>query len=178
MAMNFSLEGVALPDVLQMISMSRLTGVGTLARDQESIRLVFRQGRLVHAVASRGGRLGESLIAREIVTEKQVKDALAEQRSQHYHEHLATILERMTDVPVEVIECETVDHIKHVFGELVTWEYGNFSFRPADLDARVTVLREGLKVEHLLLQAAANADETQYEELDDELQEELLEFLP
>ena len=179
MGFTASLEGFAITDILQILSVGRLSGVATIAQPNLRIRVVFREGNVLFAKSSNQSRLGEVLLSENIITEHDLENILREQRDRRNHEPLGSILVQSGLVLPEVLERETRDQIRRVFRELVELEFGEFTFKPARITERLTILKHGLPTQELLLEALIARDSTEeYAEPDDEVRDEMMQHIP
>ena len=172
MSFTAHLPGMQLPDVLQVISTSKQSGVATVIHSGASAKLVFVDGRVVYASSDTKSRLGFSLVKRGFISEEDLARALRHQKKRQDGVPLASVLVKLGIVEIEVLEHETRQHITSVFGDLMRWPEGMIFFEVSETPRATTVLREGLSVESLLLEAAvANDSEPQFDR-------EICEFWP
>jgi hypothetical protein len=180
MPLHGTLEGFALTDILQIISVGKITGVANLTDDEKTVRLVFRSGRVIHANSPTEHRLGTRLVAGGYLTADDLDRALEEQQTRHPHTPLASLLVELNLVRQEILEHETEAHIKEVFDSLLDWTDGVLQFKPTVVPESLTVLSDGVSTEELLLGAVIAQDERALHgtEGDPELENELLGFIP
>jgi hypothetical protein len=99
------LEELGLDEILQIVGVSRRTGILTLkSRGREAV-LQFRDGLLVR-VTSTGFQqsLGELLIRNGAATPEMVQQALAIQQQEQFRERIGTILHHRFHVDLQLIE--------------------------------------------------------------------------
>ncbi len=170
MSINGRLDDFTLSEILQIISLSKRSGILTLIGPKGSGKLVLRHGRVVYASCDTRNRLGYALVHKKIVSDQDLERALQHQRDKTPDKPIGTILLEMGLVAKEVLEDELRKHIARVFRDLLGWDSGIFYFQvqkaPAD---SVTIMEEGISTEFLLLQGARLHDEGSNPDLDREL---------
>ncbi len=181
------LEELGLDEILQIVGVSRRTGILTLkSRGREAV-LQFRDGLLVR-VTSTGFQqsLGELLIRNGAATPQMVQQALAIQQQEQFRERIGTILHSRFNVDLQLIEQTVREQISNVLMTLFAWTEGSFDCAPLDvetvdaayLDPVQLILELGdsatdqLVAEGVKLQQALGADEG-YDQV-----EELVELIP
>jgi len=100
MSLVGNLEDLSLPDILQIVSLSRKSGILMLEREGQQGKIIIRQGKVIQTISPRQGRtLGELLTARGLLRPDDLKKALEIQRSGEGRELLGDILVqlRLTD---------------------------------------------------------------------------------
>lgn len=181
------LEELGLDEILQIVGVSRRTGILTLkSRGREAV-LQFRDGLLVR-VTSTGFQqsLGELLIRNGAATPQMVQQALAIQQQEQFRERIGTILHQRFNVDLQMIEQTVREQISNVLMTLFAWTEGSFDCAPLEvetvdaayLDPVQLMLELGdaspdqLVAEGVKLQQALGADEG-YDQV-----EELVELAP
>lgn len=121
------LEELGLDEILQIVGVSRRTGILTLkSRGREAV-LQFRDGLLVR-VTSTGFQqsLGELLIRSGAATPEMVQQALAIQQQEQFRERIGTILHQRFNIDLQVIEQTVREQISNVLMTLFAWTEGSF----------------------------------------------------
>ena len=121
------LEDLGLDEILQIIGVSRRTGILTLkSRGREAV-LQFRDGLLVRA-SSTGFQqsLGELLIRKGSVAPESVQQALTIQQQDQFRERIGTILHQQFRIDLQVIEQTVREQINNVLMTLFAWTEGEF----------------------------------------------------
>jgi len=129
------LEELGLDEILQIVGVSRRTGILTLkSRGREAV-LQFRDGLLVR-VTSTGFQqsLGELLIRNGAATSEMVQQALAIQQQEQFRERIGTILHQRFNVDLQVIEQTVREQISNVLMTLFAWTEGSFDCAPLDVE--------------------------------------------
>ena len=129
------LEELGLDEILQIVGVSRRTGILTLkSRGREAV-LQFRDGLLVR-VTSTGFQqsIGELLIRNGAATSEMVQQALAIQQQEQFRERIGTILHHRFNVDLQLIEQTVREQIRNVLMTLFAWTEGTFDCAPRDIE--------------------------------------------
>jgi len=168
MSMVGRLEDIALPDILQILSISKRTGKLTLTRREGSGVILFREGRVSYAASdSARETLGNILVCAKHITESMLMAALEVQHRGTERRPLGAILVEKGHITREVLEKCIRQQIERVICEFFTWRKGFFKFEMMDVqaidgvrvDAQDFLLKAGLSPEFLVLEAARRTDE-------------------
>lgn len=149
------LEELGLDEILQIVGVSRRTGILTLrSRGREAV-LQFRDGLLVR-VTSTGFQqsLGELLVRNGAVTPAMVQQALDIQQQEQFRERVGTILNQRFSVDLQVIEQTVREQISNVLMTLFAWTEGSFDCTAMDVE---TVDAAYLDPVQLILELGENA---------------------
>ena len=132
MALKGTLKDFALPDIFQLISMQRKTGLLTLENDRETVTVVFDNGMVVHADSSvrrLDDLLGHVLVQQQKLTKDTLEDALARQRVSM--QRLGYILTTQGYIePKDLREALTAQMQQIVF-RIFRWKQGQYHFDPS-----------------------------------------------
>lgn len=129
------LEELGLDEILQLVGVSRRTGMLTLrSRGREAV-LQFRDGLLVRA-SSTGfqQRLGELLVRHGAATPDMVQQALAIQQQERFKERIGSILHTRFKVNLLVIEQAMREQINNVLMTLFAWTDGTFDCAACEVE--------------------------------------------
>ena len=122
----------ALPEVLEFLRLQNKTGslVVSSRRGAAIVRLAC--GRVTSASAPGVGRLGETLVARGIITAEELDAALAEQQlvDGESAETLGAVLLRERPEHQAPITKAVFQQVIDALDEMLTWKQGAFSFHP------------------------------------------------
>jgi hypothetical protein len=192
MALEGSLKDFGLADILQLIFFQRKTGVLTLERRMDKIRLFFIDGNIVGAESKRRleeNRLGKVLIKKGLMTEQDLQSVLEEQIISNMK--FGNILVNRRIIEKEQIQEILIGQIKETVIQIFGWEEGNYEFTPqevpVDNDFSISIdtqhlLMEGLRIvdEWALIEGKVTLDTIFMKKTDDipELTEEEKEILP
>jgi hypothetical protein len=161
MALEGDLEDLDIRDILQILSLSKKSGVLTLKnrRDDEGC-ICFTQGQVIRAsstVFAQG--LGQLLCRNDLVTQTQVDEALKYQQSLPDHKPLGKIIVDLYQVSEQAIERIVAQQIEKIVFNFFSWKEGFFSFRleqiqtfgSALLNPLDFMLEKGLSPQRLLI---------------------------
>lgn len=166
-----TLEGrlgdVSIGDLLQFLALSRRTGRVDITRRDEKAIVVVRDGRLLYAATgSAKETLGHMLVARHLVSQEDLEQALREHRADP-QEHLGSVLVRRGLLSDETLEELISEQIEEVLAEILMWPSGRFSFTPLRLESHGEVevspdrlrLDAGIAADQILLRLSSRTDE-------------------
>ncbi|HEV8662271.1 MAG TPA: DUF4388 domain-containing protein [Candidatus Methylomirabilis sp.] len=160
MGLNGRLEELGLPDVFQILHLSKKSGRLVLTRREGAGMIIFREGQIIYAASdSVRDTLGNILVSQKALTEEQLTAGLEEHYTGAEGKRLGTILVERGWITQEVLERAVRQQIERVIHEFLTWETGFFRFDPLELadEGEVTVdvqdflLRHGVNPENILL---------------------------
>ncbi len=161
------LEDLALPDIFQIISLSKKTGT-LIARSRRGTGMVvFKDGQVIQAASdSIRDSLGNILVSQGMVTESVLAKALALQKTD-VDKPLGMILVEMGAVSAQTLETVIRKQIEEIVYDLLGWEEGFFNFElgeiaPKDkiaVDTQQFLLRAGISAEYLLMEGTRLLDE-------------------
>lgn len=129
------LEELGLDEILQLVGVSRRTGMLTLkSRGREAV-LQFRDGLLVRA-SSTGFQqsLGEMLVRHSAATPDMVQQALVIQQQERFKERIGSILHARFKVDLLVIEQTMREQINNVLMTLFAWTDGTFDCTTCEVE--------------------------------------------
>ncbi len=161
MSLVGNLEDLGLGDILQIVSLSRKSGVLHLRGEadadvrQPEGEIIFQNGQVIRATSTEATQnLGELLLARGVVTDAQLKEALALQRVSGSRDRLGNLLIRHLGVPTEKIQ-ETIRHqIEAIVFSFFQWPRGDFSFELKETDGAID--KVDMELRHLVLDSGLN----------------------
>jgi hypothetical protein len=166
MSLEGRLEDLGLPDIFQIISLSKRSGVLTLIRKEGTGRLVFNQGQVIFASSDTRSRLGYTLVKKGIITNEDLEHALRLQRSQGSKKPIGTILIEMGAIDMETFEQELRRHVILVVHDFLKWDSGSFYFDLSPVTEDGIALKVGFNTESLLLEAVRLHDEEERGEVE------------
>lgn len=132
-ALSGKLDELGLDDILQIITLSRRTGVLTLkSRGREAV-LQFRDGLVVRATSTGFQQsLGEMLVQKGVVDAAIVRSALTIQQGEGFKERIGVILHTRFQVDLQVIEQTVREQMANVVLTLFAWHEGTYDFEATD----------------------------------------------
>lgn len=150
MSLVGNLEDLGLGDILQIVSLSRKSGVLSLTWDERKGRIIFRDGQVVGAESNERPERLETLVARaKILSSGDIKSAVSLKRGIGEKKSLREILVERLGADKSKIEDALREHVEGVVFGFFMWPEGNFNFELKDPDFEKTELEEGA-VEMLL----------------------------
>ena len=172
MSLVGNLADLGLGEILQIVSLSRKSGVLTLqSRGRQGV-VVFRFGQVVRATSSSIRYfLGEELLKSKVVDQECLNKALQVQQASAYKERLGPILINRFDVPVEKIEGVVREQIERVVYSFFSWDEGSFEFELQDdietidgskIDPLEFMLQQGLNPQFLAMEGSRIFDEKRH----------------
>jgi CheY-like chemotaxis protein len=171
MSLTGSLEDLSLTDIIQIISLSKRTGILEVeSEDRRRGIIVFKNGLVVSALlqGKNSKSLGQSLVEAGLLRPDQVEQALALQRRQKTYQPIGQILVQQGWITGEVLERAVKQQIYRVLYELLQVSRGTFTFHLTEIipydEIRVDpidliLLERGLSAQQLLLDAMKVRDE-------------------
>ncbi len=149
------LDELGLDEILQIVGVSRRTGILTLKSKGREAVLYFRDGLLVR-VTSTGFQqsLGELLVRKGAVASEVLQQALIVQQQQGFQQRIGTILHQHFKVDLLMIEQTVREQITNVLMTLFAWTEGSFDCSSCDVE---TVDAAYLDPVQLILELGDNA---------------------
>jgi len=161
------LEDLALPDIFQIISLSKKTGTLVVRNRKGSGMVVFKNGQVVQAGSDViRDSLGNILVSQGIVAQADLATALARQKT-NPDKPLGMLLVETKVTTAQVIEDVVRQQIEEIIYDLLAWEEGFFNFELGDVvpkdkievDTQDLLLKSGLSAEYLLMEGTRILDE-------------------
>mgnify|MGYP001387988195 CR=1 FL=1 len=185
MSLVGNLEDLGLGEILQIVSLSRKSGVLSLYSKGREGKIVFRQGQVIRAVIDGvQSHLGQLLLKKGIVTNDVLAKALALQSREGGKERLGDLLASRFSVPSEPIEEVVREQIENTVYALFSWDEGSFDFElrenvdaleESEEDLLQCFLAQGLNPQFLAMEGSRILDERRHRgepSLDETLVEE------
>jgi len=139
------LEDLALPDIFQIVSLSRKTGALIVTGREGKGVVVFKNGQVIQAAADFiKDDIGEILLSGEIIKKKDLDLAMEVKKRLPEDKPIEEVLLEMGMISKETLEEVNRRRIEDIVYRLLLWENGDFSFELGEGD-----LRERLKMNHL-----------------------------
>ncbi len=162
------LEDLALPDIFQILSLSKKTGKLTLTRREGNGIILFKNGEVIYAASdSVRDTLGNILVCQKLITESLLMSALEIQHKSAEGKKLGTILVEKGYITRETLEKTIRGQIEKVIHEFLTWKSGFFKFELMEVvnedeiavDTQDFLLKAGINPEYLILEGVRRLDE-------------------
>jgi len=132
------LDELGLDEILQIVALSRRTGILTLRRNGAEAALHFKDGLVVFASSSEIRQtLGELLVKNGIIEQEIVRQALVIQQHEGGRERIGVILRNRFQVELQQIERAVREKMATVVMTLFPWTDGEYDFVPAAAVATV-----------------------------------------
>jgi hypothetical protein len=161
MSLVGSLEDLGLGDILQIVSLSRKSGLLLIHSDEGEGRIVFGDG-LVRAAFVKGEAedLQGLLVQTGFVSEAEFESArtLSETRGKSLDE----VIPESTGLTKERLDCLRREHVERAVYRIFAWQGGEFSFEIGEeIDARdrEILLPMGVNAQYLTMEATRLGDE-------------------
>lgn len=172
MSLVGNLEDLGLGEILQIVSLSRKSGVLSLFSKGREGKIIFRQGQVIQAAMDGPRRhLGETLLKKGVIDENTLRKALSIQAGEGAGERLGDILSQRFAVDVETIEDIVRDQIERVVYSLFSWDEGSFDFelredietlQLPERDPYQYFLERGMNPQFLAIEGSRILDETRH----------------
>ena len=172
MSLVGNLEDLGLGEILQIVSLSRKSGVLSLfSRGREGI-IVFRQGQVIRAtIDGQQSHLGQLLVKNGVITDATLRNALTLQGQEGGKERLGEILTSRFSVPGDLVENVVRQQIENTVYALFAWSEGSFDFELRDTvdavedppqDLSQCFLEQGLNPQFLAMEGSRILDERRH----------------
>jgi len=179
MSLVGNLEDLGLGEILQIVSLSRKSGVLSLFSRGREGTIVFRQGQVIRAtIDGQQSHLGQLLLKNGVITEATLRKALTLQEQEGGEERLGELLTQRFSVAADLVEEVARQQIENTVYALFAWSEGSFDFELRDTvdaiedspqDLATCFLAQGLNPQFLAMEGSRLLDERRHrgEILDD-----------
>lgn len=138
-----SLRVFKFPDVLQFLSLGKMTGVLQLQQEDRRVELAFREGKIINVASSdRYMRLGQMLLYSGHITRETLNEALEIQERGPGSKFLGEILVTHNLIDPEKLQQTLRLQLEDELWELFSWDSGNFRFEQGTVRDPGSVLVE------------------------------------
>ena len=158
MSLEAHLSDLSLPDILQIVHLSKKSGALNLESPAGKGRVVFHDGQILYASMQGKERLGERLMREGILREADLETALRIQKDRKAYEPLGAILTENSFIEKDVLDTLIQSLIKEVVYELLSWEEGAFRFEPEHTMPNIPQ-NISVSTEYILLEGTRLRDE-------------------
>ncbi len=159
MALEGSLRDFGLADILQLLYFQKKTGTLTISGPMDRVTLYFYEGNIVSAESRKRveeNRFGRILIKKGAITEKELQEALQEQKKTGLR--IGDILLRKGLLSEEIIRETVVSQLTETVIQLFSWKEGNYEFRAQQVNINKEI-PVSLDTQHLLMEGLRILDE-------------------
>lgn len=166
------LEDLALPDIFQIISLSKKTGTLVVRSRKGTGLVVFKDGQVIQAASDIIREpLGNIMVSQGMISTDTLAKALDRQKADP-DKPLGMILVESGAVEQQTLEGVIRKQIEEIVYDLLAWEEGFFNFElgeisPKDkieVDTQDFLLRSGINTEFLLMEGTRLLDERRKEQ--------------
>ena len=171
MSLVGNLEDLGLGDILQIVSLSRKSGVLAINSRGREGRVIFLNGQVIRATSSQfPENFGDLLLRKGLISVDILKKAVFIQRNSERPPRLGTILADKFGVSRQKIETAVQEQIEKIVYSFFAWNEGGFSFEvgePKDLAAvrflpLQFILDQGLNPQWLAMEGSRILDEMRH----------------
>ena len=187
MSLVGNLEDLGLGEILQIVSLSRKSGILSLQNLNREGKIFFQNGQVIRATSTAfRENVGDLLLRKGVVDVDTLKKALFIQRQSDPPPRIGEILWERMKVSREVIEETVKEQVERIVYSFFGWPEGTFSFELGDsgdlaathLNPLQFMLEQGLNPQWLAMEGSRLVDEKRHrgESLEEEGDEPLLEL--
>ena len=171
MSLVGNLEDLGLGEILQIVSLSRRSGVLSLESRGRQARIIFRSGQVIRATSTTFQQsIGEVLIQKGVLDLAVLRRALQLQAEEGHSQLLGSIMVERFGVGAEAIEEVVREQIENVVYSLFVWAEGVFEFELQEvpefdatcLDPVEFMLKQGLNPQYLAMEGSRLLDELRH----------------
>lgn len=157
MGITGNLKTMALADLLQWLSQGQKTGTLVFDSGKFEKHIVFDQGTIISSASTDPAEyLGNFLTARAMVTDEQVDEALARQKTEG--KLLGSLLIEIDAITEEQLQEVLLLKAEESIYDIFTWEKGDFRFLDGELPEE-TMVPMALDVQWIVLEGSRRVDE-------------------
>ncbi len=159
MTIRGNLQEASLPDIVQLLSLGKKTGVLSVSDKKNFGDIFFKDGRIIYSsIVNREKKIGDILLKSNDITKEQLEKALEYQDEIKGEKRLGDILVEMNFVTKEVLEEKIKQQITDTIFTLLTWKTGFFNFEP-DIEPVSETTTVEIEVDDILLEEVRKIDE-------------------
>lgn len=171
MSLVGNLEDLGLGEILQIVSLSRKSGILELTSLEREGRVIFRDGEVIRATATTfPENLGDLLLRRQLVDLEVMREALLIQQNEGNKRRFGEILVEEFGIDKDAIDETLKDQVEKIVYSFFGWNEGSFSFElgePEDLAVTSLnplqfILDQGLNPQWLAMEGSRILDEKRH----------------
>ncbi len=168
MSLIGNIEDLSLPDILQIISLSKKSGLLTIRRGEEEGHIYLRQGKVILTFCPSIKRnLGSILLEKGSIQKSDLSVALEKQKEGGGEKLLGNILVEMGALDRGTLDQVVQEQIEESIFYFLTWDEGTFKFDLREVDTRhevgidpnVVISQKGIDTQWLILEGTRMLDE-------------------
>lgn len=139
MSLRGNLEVFSISDIIQLLSLSRKTGVLKITSN-ETGRIYFKQGECYFATSTKFKKpIGQKLVEAGVMSKNDLTDALREQKEKSGNKRLGRILLDRGLVEAESLEAFVSEQIWDAFMDILSWKEGEFDFKAGEVSTEADI---------------------------------------
>lgn len=139
MSLRGNLEVFSISDIIQLLSLSRKTGVLKITSSETGC-VYFRQGECYFATSTKFKKpIGQRLIEAGLMSKNDLADALREQKEKSGNKRLGRILLDRGLVGAEPLEAFVSEQIWDAFMDILSWKNGEFEFKAGEVSTEADI---------------------------------------
>jgi hypothetical protein len=154
MSVSGTLFKYELPTALELLSRARSTGILTITGEKGVATIAMVEGGVLFASSHSTPRLGEFLVEKGIVEQKDLEAVLKLQRRKKVSQLVGTILQDLGLVSREAAELGIEAQITQVLLDVLSWRDGEFRFEPTDMKWDKAVVPQARQIGTYMLRVA------------------------
>ncbi len=159
MELEGTLRAFSLPDVLQFLSMGKMTGTLNVWQEGYNIDLIIKDGKIVNSsTLDRPRKLGQMLVYRGFIKRSDLEEALGAQKGVERGKMLGEILIERDLITKKTLKDALKLQLEEQIWELFFWRDGNFKFEHSKTSGTSEILIE-IDIESLLIEGSRRLDE-------------------
>lgn len=171
MSLVGNIEDLGLGEIMQIVSLSRKSGVLSLKSRIGEARIIFQNGQVTRASSTAFQQnMGEVLIRKGVIDRSTLNRALSTQADEGYRQLLGTIMVERFGVSADAIEAVVREQIEKVIYSLFVWTRGTFEFEIQEVTEGVAIkmdpvqfmLMQGLNPQFLAMEGSRIVDEKRH----------------
>ncbi len=172
MSLVGNLEDLGLGEILQIVSLSRKSGLLAIKSSDQEAKIFFRQGQVVKASSTAFPvDLCQSLLAKGVIDQTALEFAKSLQEDGGYTRRLGDIIVKECKVDAATVEELGRGLVENIAYSLFDWEEGTFDFELQDnldvvddirTDTLQLMLGNGLNAQYLAMEGSRIIDEQRY----------------
>ena len=159
MELEGTLRAFSLPDILQFLSMGKMTGILSIWREAYNISLTVKEGKIVNSsTLDRPCKLGDMLVYRGFIKRRDLEEVLNAQQGLDRGKLVGQILVERDIISKQTLRDALKLQLEEEIWELFLWKDGQFKFeQKLDVDTSNIVVE--IDIEPLLIEGSRRQDE-------------------
>jgi hypothetical protein len=151
------LSAIDASTVFQVFDMSALTGALKFIKPRATATFYFRKGQLIYADMDNKQKIGEVLVDKRLITQKQLRGALHAYRHEKGYERLGAILVARGYIDQDVLIETIQEQMREIVYKTLSWKKGYFVFFKGIEPLREDIFLE-VNLHNLILEGLSRED--------------------